>query len=112
MFSDSSNTSSQPYFHSEKGTREKEKEKTKPGVLSHITSNEFRFGNGHVERRLRQLGLRSDEEQEEPHELRDDERVAEPVHAEDGAAGLGVHDALHVEGAGLDDHADDGEHQR
>ena len=49
---------------------------------------------------------------QEPDELREDERVADAAEAEDLAVGLGGDDALQVQRAGLDDHADDGEHQR
>jgi hypothetical protein len=45
-------------------------------------------------------------------ELGDDVRVADPIDPEDRPLAWADDDALHVEGAGLDHHADHGEDQR
>ena len=82
------------------------------GVLDLVAGDELGLGDRHVERRLGELGLHGGEEDEEADELGEDERVAEADEAEDRAVGLGVDDAVQVERAGLDDHADDGQHHR
>ena len=90
----------------------KKKRKRKPGVLDHVARDQLRLGDRHVERRLGELGLRRDHEEEEADELGEDEGVADATESEDRAVLLDVHDALQVHRAGLDHHADDGEHER
>ena len=64
---------------------DEEEEEAEAGVLDHVAGDELALGDGHVERRLGELGLRRDEEEEEADELREDERVADAVPPEDRA---------------------------
>ena len=64
---------------------DEEEEEAEAGVLDHVAGDELALGDGHVERRLRELGLRRDEEEDEADELREDERVADAAPAEDRA---------------------------
>ena len=55
---------------------DEEEEEPEPGVLDHVPGDELALRDGHVERRLRELGLGGDEEQGEADELREDVRAA------------------------------------
>ena len=91
---------------------DEEQQEPQAGVLGDVAGDDLGLGHRHVERGLGELGLGGDEEDGEADDLRDDERVADAVEAEDLTLVLGRHDALQVERAGLDHHADDGEHHR
>ena len=62
---------------------DEEEQEPEARVLDHVAGDELALGDGHVERRLGELGLRGDEEQDEADELREDERVADAAPAED-----------------------------
>ena len=68
---------------------DEEEQEPDAGVLGHVAGDELGLGHRHVERRLGELGLRGDEEDQEADELRDDERVADAAPAEDLALGAG-----------------------
>src|SRR4051794_7427370 len=91
---------------------DEEEEEAEAGVLDHVAGDQLALGDGHVERGLGELRLRRDQEEEEADELREDQREADAVPAEDGARALEGHDALQVHGAALDHDADDREQQR
>src|SRR6056297_3471932 len=91
---------------------DEEDQETEARVLGHVARHEFGFGDRHVERRLGQLGLHGDHEDQEPDELGEDVRVPDAAPTEDLPGVLGDHDLLQVHRAGLDDHADHGEHHR
>ncbi len=91
---------------------DEEEQEAEAAVLGEVAGDELGLGDGHVERRLCELGLGGDQEDDEGDELREDVRVAEAAPAEDRAFVLRDDDLLHVQRAGLDDHADDGEHHR
>ena len=92
---------------------DEEEEEAEAGVLDHVAGDELALGDRHVERGLRELGLRGDEEEGEPDELREDERVADASPTPKIAPLLlRSDDALQAHRAGLDHHADDREQQR
>ena len=64
---------------------DEEEQEAEARVLDHVAGDELALGHRHVERRLRELGLRRDEEEAEADELREDERVADAAPAEDRA---------------------------
>src|SRR5439155_740781 len=82
-----------------------------PRVLGGVARDQLGLGEGHVERRLGELGLGGDQEQQEADALGEDEGVADAVPAEDAALLLELDDALEAHGAGLDDHADHRQYQ-
>ena len=91
---------------------DEEDEEAEARVLGHVARHELALGDRHVERRLGELGLDGDHEDQEADELGEQVRVADAVPAEDLAGVLRQHDALHVQRAGLDDHAEHGQHHR
>src|SRR3546814_15189019 len=82
---------------------DEEQQEPDAGVLRHVAGDDLGLGDGHVEGRLRQLGLGGREEHQETDDLRDDERVADAAPAADTALVLGGDDALQGEWAGLDE---------
>ena len=91
---------------------DEEEEEAEAGVLDHVAGDELALGDGHVERRLRELGLRRDEEQHEADELREDEREADAVQPKIEPVLWKATMPCRLIVPGLDDHADDREQQR
>ena len=91
---------------------DEEEQEAEPRVLDHVAGDELALRHRHVERRLRELGLRRDQEEAEPDELREDEREADAAPPEDRPGALRQHDPLQAHRAGLDDHTHHREQER
>ncbi len=73
---------------------DEEQQEPEPAVLGEVAGDDLGLGDRHVEGRLCQLGLRRDQEHDEPDELREDVRVADAAPTEDRAVVLGDDDAV------------------